>query len=56
MASVRIAHMLRDEVMERLGKAGMGTSCERAVLSSRKQEHLPRTGGEGDEVRDERQS
>ena len=38
------------------GTAGMGTSCERGVHASRKEEHLARTRGEGDEVRDERQS
>ena len=37
------------------GSAGMGTSCERGVHSSRKEEHLARTRGEGDEVRDQRQ-
>ena len=36
--------------------AGMGTSCERGVHSSRKAKHLARTRGEGDEVRYERQS
>ena len=38
------------------GTTGMGTSCERGIHSSRKEEHLARTRGEGDEVRDERQS
>ena len=38
------------------GTAGMRTSCERGIHSSRQGEHLLRTGGEGDEVRDDRQS
>ena len=38
------------------GTAGMGTSCKRGIHASREAEHLVRTRGEGDEVRDERQS
>ena len=49
--------MSRDEVVGTTGTAGMGTSCERGVHASRKKkEHFARTRGEGDEVRDERQS
>ena len=35
--------------------AGMGTSCERDVYSSRKEKHPARIRGKDDEVRDERQ-
>ena len=35
------------------GTAGMGTRCKRGVYSSRKEEHLARTRGKDDEVRDE---
>ena len=37
---------------ETSGSAGMGTRCERGTHASRKEEHLARTRGEGDEVRD----
>ena len=53
MTSVRIAHMSRDEVMDRLKQ--LGTSCKCGVHSSRKEEYLAQTRGEDDEVRDERQ-
>ena len=52
MASVRLAHRSRDEVVERLEQL----SCERGMHASRKEEHLARTRGESGEVRDERQS
>ena len=39
-----------------IGTAGMGTSCDGGAHASRKEEHLARTRGEGDEVRDERQA
>ena len=40
----------------RTGTAGMGTSCTRGIHPSRKKDHLARTRGQGDEVRDDRQS
>ena len=55
MASVRIAHMSPDEVVERLEQLGWEPVAKRNVHSSRKEKHPARTRGKDDEVRDERQ-
>ena len=55
MASMRVAHMSRDEVMDRLVQLGWEPTSERGVHTSGKEEYTARTRGEDDEVRDERQ-